>query len=65
MLGSDVEPIHVPLEDTRERQPEDLVKMYEWFNSDGYAADIDSLETEFEMQFNSLAMYLRNHGWER
>lgn len=65
VLESDVEPIHVPLEDARERQPEDLVKMYEWFNSDGYAADIDSLETEFEMQFNSLAMYLRNHGWER
>ncbi|MCL7417351.1 MAG: NmrA/HSCARG family protein, partial [Halalkalicoccus sp.] len=63
VLGSDVEPVHVPLEKARERQSEDLVKMYEWFNSDGYAADIDALETEFEMQFNSLATYLQNQGW--
>ena len=63
VLGSDVEPVHVPLEDARERQPEDLVKMYDWFNSEGYTADIDDLETEFEMQFNSLATYLRNHEW--
>lgn len=63
VLGSDVEPVHVPLEDARERQPEDLVKMYEWFNSEGYTADIDGLETEFEMQFNSLATYLRHHEW--
>ncbi|MFC6765570.1 NmrA/HSCARG family protein [Natrinema soli] len=63
VLGSDVEPVHVPLEDARERQPEDLVKMYEWFNSGGYTADIDGLESKFEIQFNSLATYLRNHGW--
>lgn len=63
VLGRNVESVHVPLEDAREQQPEDLVKMYEWFNSEGYAADIDGLEMEFEMQFNSLATYLRNHGW--
>lgn len=65
VLSSDIVPVHVPLEDARERQPEDLVKMYEWFNSEGYAADIDGLETDFEMQFNSLGTYLRNHGWGR
>lgn len=63
VLGSDVEAVHVPLEDAREQQSEDLVKMYEWFNSDGYTADIGGLETEFGMQFNSLATYLRNNGW--
>lgn len=63
VLGRDVEPVHVPLDEARERQPEDLVKMYEWFNSGGYAADIDGLETAFEMEFNSLATYLRNQSW--
>lgn len=63
VLDKNVKPVHVPLDDARERQSEDLVKMYEWFNSDGYAADIDGLETEFEMPFNSLTTYLRNHRW--
>lgn len=63
VLESDVDPVHVSLEDARESQPEDIVKMYDWFNSEGYIADIDVLETEFEMQFNSLATYLRNHEW--
>lgn len=62
VLRSDVDPVYISLE-ARESQPEDLVRMYDWFNSEGYIADIDDLETEFEMQFNSLATYLRNHEW--
>lgn len=63
VLDTDVEAVHVPLDDARERLPEDLVTMYEWFNEEGYTADIDTLETEFDHQFHSLATYLRNHEW--
>lgn len=64
ILDTDVEAVHVPLDDAREQQPEDLVMMYEWFNEEGYTADIDALETEFDRQFHSLATYLRNHDWD-
>lgn len=64
ILDTDVEAVHVPLNDAREQQPEDLVMMYEWFNEEGYTADIDALETEFDRQFHSLATYLRNHDWD-
>jgi uncharacterized protein YbjT (DUF2867 family) len=65
VLDTNVEAVHVPLDDAREQQPEDLIVMYEWFNEEGYTADIDTLETEFNHQFHSLATYLRNHEWHR
>lgn len=63
VLDTDVEAVHVPLDEARERLPEDLVTMYEWFNEEGCTADIDTLETEFDHQFHSLVAYLRNHEW--
>jgi len=64
VLGTDVDPVHVVPEDARGRLPEHLATMYEWLNSDGYAADIDSLETVFGTELNSLATYLRNQRWK-
>lgn len=63
VLKTDVEAVHVPLDDARERLPEDIATMYEWFNDVGYTADISGLETEFDRQFHSLATYLQNHEW--
>lgn len=65
VLDTDIKAVHVPLDDAREQQPEDLIAMYEWFNEEGYTADIDTLETEFDHQFHSLVTYLRNHEWHR
>ena len=45
VLDTNVEAVHVPLDDAREQQPEDLIAMYEWFNEEGYTANIDTLET--------------------
>ena len=64
VTGTDVEPVHVPIEDAYESFGEEFTVMCEWFNEVGYSADIDALEERFGFAFTDLESYLRENGWE-
>ncbi|TSD09287.1 NmrA/HSCARG family protein [Haloglomus irregulare] len=63
VTGVDVEPYHVPIEDSYEDFGEEFTVMCEWFNDVGYDADIDAVEETFGFEFTGLETYLREHGW--
>ena len=63
VLGRDVEPVHVPIEEFREQMGEEYAVMFEWFNEHGYEADIESLRADHDVAFTDLETYLREHGW--
>jgi len=60
----DVDAYHVPIEDAYDEFGEEFTVMCEWFNEEGYDADIDALEETFGFEFTDLEGYLRGHGWE-
>ena len=64
VTGVDVEPVHVPIEDAYESFGEEFTVMCEWFNEEGYEADIDALADTFGFELTTLEEYLREHGWE-
>ncbi len=64
MIGRKVEYAQVSWEEFREAYGEDLAVMYEWFDEEGYEADIDSLREEYP-KLTTFKRYLRNHGWDR
>ncbi|UPV74566.1 NmrA/HSCARG family protein [Halorussus limi] len=63
VMGRDVEPVHVPVEEIREQMGDEYAEMFEWFNEAGYDADIEALGTDHDVELTSLAEYLREHGW--
>ena len=65
VVGTDVEAEHVPIEVTRESMGEEFATMFEWFNENGYEADIDALRREYGIDLASLETYLREHEWEQ
>lgn len=64
VTGVDVEAVHVPIEDAYESFGEEFTVMCEWFNEEGYEADVDALADTFGFEFTTLEAYLREHGWE-
>jgi uncharacterized protein YbjT (DUF2867 family) len=64
VTGVDVEAVHVPIEDAYESFGEEFTVMCEWFNEVGYSADIEALAERFGFEFDTLEVYLREHGWE-
>lgn len=65
VTGVDVEPVHLSIEEAAENFGEEAATMYEWFNEEGYSADIEAVETTFGFEFHTLEEYLRENGWER
>lgn len=63
VVGSPVEPYHVPIDEAREQFGDEFATMFEWFNQVGYSADLEALEDEFG-PFTDLETYLRENGWE-
>ncbi|WP_336344250.1 NmrA/HSCARG family protein [Halalkalicoccus ordinarius] len=64
VTGVDVEPVHVPIEDAYESFGEEFTVMCEWFNEEGYEADIGALSETFGFEFTALEKYLHEYGWE-
>ncbi len=64
VTGQDVEAVHVPIEDAYDSFGEEFTVMCEWFNEEGYSADIDAMEETFGLAFTDLEGYLRENGWE-
>ncbi|MFP8954223.1 NmrA/HSCARG family protein [Natrialbaceae archaeon A-arb3/5] len=64
VTGTDVDPVHVPIEDAYESFGEEFTVMCEWFNEVGYSADIDHLEDQLGFEFVDLETYLRENGWK-
>lgn len=60
---TDVEAVHVPIEDAYESFGEEFTVMCEWFNEVGYSASIDENEATFGFEFTTLPEYLEAHGW--
>lgn len=63
VIGSEVEPFHVPIDEAREQFGDEFATMFEWFNETGYSADLEAVAEEFG-PFADLETYLRDHGWE-
>jgi len=64
LTGQDVEAVHVPTDEAAEDFGEEFTVMCEWFNEEGYEADIDALAETCGFEFTTLPEYLRTHGWE-
>ena len=62
-MSTDVEPQHVPMDATREQMGEEYAVMFEWFNEDGYDADIEALQKEHDLETADLKTYLSKNNW--
>lgn len=63
VTGTDVQPVTVPIEDAREEMGEEMGELFQWFNDQGYAVDIERLERRFGFKFTSFRAYLEKNGW--
>ena len=63
VLGRKVQYVRVSWEEFREAYGEDLAVMYEWFEEEGYEADIGALREEY-LDLTTFERYLRKHGWD-
>lgn len=63
VMEREVEPVHVSIDDLRERAGEEMAVMFEWFNEEGYDCDIDALRDGHDVNFSTLEAYLRGHDW--
>ena len=59
-VGREVEYVQVPWEQMAQQMPEEMVKMYRWFEEAGYEADIPALRREYP-DLKTLEQYLRSH----
>lgn len=62
VIGLPVKYFQVPWDDFREQAGEEYAEMYEWFEDEGYEADVDSLQDEYPLLTN-FDDYLVAHGW--
>jgi uncharacterized protein YbjT (DUF2867 family) len=63
VTDTDVEPFRVPNEAAREEMGEEMAELFQWFNDEGYAVDIEGLEERFELEFTSFREYLVKNNW--
>jgi uncharacterized protein YbjT (DUF2867 family) len=63
VTGADVQPFPVPIENAREEMDDEMVELFQWFNDEGYAVDIERLERRFGFEFTDFREYLENNGW--
>jgi uncharacterized protein YbjT (DUF2867 family) len=64
-LGSEVEPIHVDVEDYRTEAGDELADMFRWFNEVGYDSDVDSLHGQWGIDPADLETYLATSDYWR
>jgi hypothetical protein len=40
-----------------------MAELFQWFNDEGYAVDIENTERQFGFEFTSFREYLAKNGW--
>ena len=63
VTGTDVRPASVSIEDAREEMGDAMAELFQWFNDEGYAVDIERTERRFGFEFTSFREYLEKNGW--
>ena len=63
VTDADVRPASVPIEEARKEMGEEMAELFQWFNDEGYAIDIENLERRFGIEFTSFREYLEKNGW--
>lgn len=63
VTDADVQPFTVPIDDARQEMGEEMAELFQWFNDEGYAVDIEGLERRFGIEFTSFREYLVKNGW--
>lgn len=63
VTDADVQPFTVPIDDARQEMGEEMAELFQWFNDEGYAVDIEGLERRFGIEFTSFREYLEKNGW--
>ena len=63
VLGRQIEHVQTPLEEMRKFRGEEIAKMIEWMDRDGYKANIPRLRENYGFQLTSLGEWLRKTGW--
>ena len=63
VTGANVQPFSVPIENAREEMGEEMAELFQWFNDEGYAVDIERLERQLGFEFTGFRKYLENNGW--
>ena len=61
--GRDVRYVQVPWDEFRQAAGDEITRMYEWFDEEGYEADILTLREEYP-DLTTFEQYLRQSGWE-
>lgn len=64
VVGRNVDPSYVPIEDAREALGEESAAMCEWFIEDGFEADIEAIGEEFG-PLTTLREYLEREDWNQ
>lgn len=64
VVDTEVEAVHLPLDQVEAQMGEEFAVMFEWFNEHGYTTDLDEAAETFGFEFTQLRDYLHKHGWE-
>lgn len=64
VVGTEVQPYHVPIDAAREQFGDESAEMCQWFIDDGFDADIGWLNDEFG-PLTTFRQYLEGEGWSK
>ena len=62
VIGREVRYAQIPWDKFRQTAGNEISRMYEWFDEEGYEADISALRKEY-LGLTNLEQYLRHSGW--
>lgn len=62
VIGREVEPVYVPIDDARAGFGDEFADMCQWFIDEGYEADIGAMNEEFG-PLTTLRQYLERESW--
>lgn len=63
ILDRYINAVHVPISIAREQLGDEMADMFEWFNEEGYDADVGELESRLGFEFVELETYAERAGW--
>jgi uncharacterized protein YbjT (DUF2867 family) len=64
VTGREVRYVQIPWDQFRQAAGNEISRMYEWFEAEGYEADILALREEYP-NLSTFEQYLRHSGWEK
>ena len=62
VTGREVRYVQIPWDQFRQTAGDEITRMYEWFDEEGYEADISALHEEY-LGLTTFEQYLRQSGW--